>query len=31
LFVVAETLIGAVTRQLEADSAKRIRDLEGLR
>jgi DNA-binding MurR/RpiR family transcriptional regulator len=31
LFVVAETLIGAVTRQLEADSAKRIRDLENLR
>ncbi|MER9408920.1 MurR/RpiR family transcriptional regulator [Mesorhizobium sp. M0589] len=31
LFVVAETLIGAVTRQLEADSAKRIRDLESLR
>jgi DNA-binding MurR/RpiR family transcriptional regulator len=31
LFVVAETLIGAVTRQLEADSARRIRDLEGLR
>jgi len=31
LFVVAETLIGAVTRQLEADGAKRIRELEGLR
>lgn len=31
LFVVAETLIGAVTRQLEADSARRIRDLESLR
>lgn len=31
LFVVAETIIGAVTRQLEADGAKRIRDLEALR
>lgn len=31
LFVVAETLIGAVTRQLEADGAKRIRELESLR
>lgn len=31
LFVVAETLIGAVTRQLEAAGAKRIRDLESLR
>lgn len=31
LFVVAETLISAVTRQLEADSARRIRDLESLR
>ncbi|MBB6413179.1 MurR/RpiR family transcriptional regulator [Mesorhizobium sangaii] len=31
LFVVAETLIGAVTRQLEAEGAKRIREMEGLR
>jgi len=31
LFVVAETLIGAVTRRLEADGARRIRDLENLR
>ncbi|TGQ33870.1 MULTISPECIES: MurR/RpiR family transcriptional regulator [unclassified Mesorhizobium] len=31
LFVVAETLIGAVTRQLEAEGAKRIRELESLR
>ncbi|TIV97234.1 MAG: MurR/RpiR family transcriptional regulator [Mesorhizobium sp.] len=31
LLVVAETLIGAVTRQLEAAGAKRIRDLESLR
>lgn len=31
LFVVAETLIAAVTRQLEAAGAKRIRDLESLR
>ncbi|MBZ9873992.1 MurR/RpiR family transcriptional regulator [Mesorhizobium sp. BR1-1-9] len=31
LFVVAETLIGAVTRQLEADGARRIREMEGLR
>jgi DNA-binding MurR/RpiR family transcriptional regulator len=31
LFVVTETLIAAVTRQLEAASAKRIRDLESLR
>jgi len=31
LFVVAETLIGAVTRQLEAAGAKRIRELESLR
>ncbi|MER8724236.1 MurR/RpiR family transcriptional regulator [Mesorhizobium sp. M1027] len=31
LFVVAEALIGAVTRQLEADGAKRIRELESLR
>jgi len=31
LFVVVETLIGAVTRQLEADGAKRIRELENLR
>lgn len=31
LFVVTETLIGAVTRQLEADSARRIREMEDLR
>ncbi|OHV83245.1 MurR/RpiR family transcriptional regulator [Mesorhizobium sp. ORS 3428] len=31
LFVVAETLIGAVTRHLEAAGARRIRDLESLR
>ncbi|MET3591875.1 MULTISPECIES: MurR/RpiR family transcriptional regulator [Mesorhizobium] len=31
LLVVVETLIGAVTRQLEAAGAKRIRDLESLR
>ena len=31
LFVVAETLIGAVTRQLEADSARRLREMESLR
>lgn len=31
LFVVAETLIGAVTRQMEPDSARRIREMEGLR
>ncbi|TPO11643.1 MurR/RpiR family transcriptional regulator [Mesorhizobium sp. B1-1-5] len=31
LFVVAETLIAAVTRQLEAAGAKRMRDLESLR
>ena len=31
LLVVAETLIGAVTRRLEADGARRIRDLESLR
>lgn len=31
LFVVAETLIGEITRNLEPDSAKRIRDLESLR
>jgi DNA-binding MurR/RpiR family transcriptional regulator len=31
LFVVAETLIGELTRQLEADSAERIREMENLR
>jgi len=31
LFVVVETLIGAVTRQLEAEGARRIREMEGLR
>lgn len=31
LFVVTETLIGAVTRRLEADSARRIREMEDLR
>jgi DNA-binding MurR/RpiR family transcriptional regulator len=31
LFVMAETLIGEVTRQLEAGSARRIRELENLR
>jgi DNA-binding MurR/RpiR family transcriptional regulator len=31
LFVVAEALIGEVTRELEADSAKRIREMENLR
>ena len=31
LFVVAETLIGEVTRRLEAESAKRIREMENLR
>lgn len=31
LFVVAETLIGAVTRQMEPNSARRIREMEGLR
>ena len=31
LFVVAETLIGAVTRQMEQESARRIREMEGLR
>lgn len=31
LFVVAETLIGAVTRQLDANGARRIREMEGLR
>ena len=29
LFVVAETLIGELTRQLETDSARRIREMEG--
>ena len=31
LFVVAEMLIGGVTRRLEADSARRIREMENLR
>jgi DNA-binding MurR/RpiR family transcriptional regulator len=31
LFVVAEALIGEVTRELEADSARRIREMENLR
>lgn len=31
LFVVAETLIGELTRRLEADSARRIREMEDLR
>lgn len=31
LFVVAETLIGEVTRAMEADSARRIREMEDLR
>jgi DNA-binding MurR/RpiR family transcriptional regulator len=31
LFVVTETLIAGVTRRLEAESAKRIRDMEDLR
>ncbi len=31
LFVAAETLIGEVTRQLESDSARRIREMENLR
>jgi DNA-binding MurR/RpiR family transcriptional regulator len=31
LFVVVETLIAAVTRQLEADSARRLREMEALR
>jgi DNA-binding MurR/RpiR family transcriptional regulator len=31
LFVVAEALIGEITRELEADSAKRIREMENLR
>ena len=31
LFVAAEALIGEITRQLEADSAKRIREMEDLR
>jgi hypothetical protein len=29
--VVAEALIGELTRQLEADSARRIREMENLR
>jgi len=31
LFVVAEALIGELTRQLEAESARRIREMENLR
>ena len=31
LFVVAETLIGELTLQIETDSARRIRELERLR
>ncbi len=31
LFIVAETLIGEVTRAMEADSARRIREMEDLR
>ena len=31
LFVVAEALIGEITRELEADSARRIREMENLR
>ena len=31
LFVVAETLIGELTRRLETDSAQRIREMEDLR
>jgi DNA-binding MurR/RpiR family transcriptional regulator len=31
LFVVAEALIGEITRQLETDSARRIREMEHLR
>ena len=31
LFVVAETLIGELTRRLETDSARRIREMEDLR
>jgi DNA-binding MurR/RpiR family transcriptional regulator len=31
LFVVTEALIGAVTRQLEADTARRLREMENLR
>jgi DNA-binding MurR/RpiR family transcriptional regulator len=31
LFVVAETLVAAVTRRLEAESARRIREMEDLR
>jgi DNA-binding MurR/RpiR family transcriptional regulator len=31
LFVATETLIGEITRQLETDSAKRIREMENLR
>lgn len=31
LFVVAEALIGEVTRELEAESARRIREMENLR
>jgi len=31
LFVVAETLIGAITLRLEAESGQRIREMENLR
>ncbi|HET9537010.1 MAG TPA: MurR/RpiR family transcriptional regulator [Mesorhizobium sp.] len=31
LFVVAEALVGEITRELEADSARRIREMEHLR
>ena len=31
LFVLAETLVGELTRRLEADSARRIREMENLR
>ena len=31
LFVVAETLIGGLTRALEPDGARRIREMERLR
>lgn len=31
LFVAAEALIGGITRELEADSARRIREMENLR
>jgi DNA-binding MurR/RpiR family transcriptional regulator len=31
LFVIAESLIDAVTRRLETEGARRIREMEGLR